>query len=44
MKKTDDEDVKRWKSLVEEYLKDHKKIDDEMFERFFGKKAQAEFL
>ena len=29
MKKTDDEDVKRWKSLVEEYLKDHKKIDDE---------------
>ena len=23
MKKTDDEDVKRWKSLVEEYLKDH---------------------
>lgn len=44
MKKTDDEDVKKWKSLVEEYLKDHKKIDDEMFERFFGKKAQAEFL
>ena len=29
MKKTDDEDVKKWKVLVEDYLKDHKIIDDE---------------
>ena len=45
MDKTNDyEYTKNIRETVEEYLKQNKKIDDVFFERFLGKKAQAQFL
>lgn len=45
MNKNDDySQVEKWKKLVEGYLKENRKIDDNFFEEFFGKQAQARFL
>ena len=43
-KNNDYQQIKRWQSLIKNYLEKNKKIDDNLFEEFFGKQAQARFL
>ena len=43
-KNNDYQQVEIWRNLVENYLEKNKRIDDNFFEDFFGKQAQARFL
>lgn len=44
MAQNDTKQIENWKLIIEEYLKTHKKIDDEFIEKMYGKKAQAKFI
>lgn len=44
MAQNDNKQIENQKLIIEEYLKTHKKIDDEFIEKMYGKKAQAKFI